>query len=96
MGRSVMADDIQFIDGKAFEDSDGGYVEFTGVRDGKEMKFRITREALDTFVAEPVKTHAFLDRFNDMKERILEVARRKSDAVGGGHSGVILIRWEDI
>lgn len=91
-----MSEEIQFNEGERFEDFDGGYVQFSATRDGKQMKFRISREALDSLAADPIPTGKFVDRFDDMKERIWEIARGKADAVGGDHSGVILIRWEDI
>lgn len=91
-----VAQEITFSEGERFEDFDGGYVQFTATRDGQQLKFRISREALDTLAAAPIPTGKFIEAFDDMKERIWEIARRKADAIGGGHSGVILIRWEDV
>ena len=91
-----MGEEIQFTDGKRVENFDTDVVEFYAERGGEQMRFRITREALDALTAEPVPTGDLIDRFDDMKVKIWEIARRKADAVGGGHSGFILIREEDV
>lgn len=91
-----MGEEIQFESGIRRKDFDRDVVEFYAVRDGKRMRFHISREALEALTAQPIPSGRLVDRFDDLEHRIQEIARRKADALGGYDGGVILIRDLDI